>query len=528
MTEAIDIREQFAAIVGVEQCLTGDAARSFYTDVYRALEEPFVVLRPLCAEMVQSVVRLAHSHGVPLVVRGGGASYTDGYLAPHARCALLDLSELQQIVSINEEDACVTVEAGVTWAALSDALRPLGWRTPFRGPFSGFHATVGGSMSQNALSHGSGAHGISAQSALSFDVVLADGSLLRTGSAAAEAGPFARHFGPDLTGLFTGDCGALGVKLRVTLPLLRIRPAHRVASFAFPDFTAMHKAMQSIAAEQLEDTQFALDQALSQGQIARQDQGGEALRMAWTLLTSAPSLGKGMAQVARAGLRARRDLGESAYMTHYIVEGVDDGEARSRLHRLRELATAHGVEIASTVPALVREMPFAPFFNTLGPGGERWVPLHGVLPHSRVGDFHSALEAFYAERREQMEELGVWAGGMFCTVGSSAFLYEIALYWPDEITAYHETVIPADYLAELPRFPANPKARDYVHRLKSDLADLYVNHGAINFQLGRFYPFHERLSPEAKGLLEAIKSHLDPQGRLSPGVLGLAQDEATG
>jgi len=527
VTEAIQLREQFAAIVGGERCLHGAAAEPFYTDVYRALEEPLVVLRPTTVEQVQETLRLAQSHQLDVMIRGGGASYTDGFLARDAQCLLLDLSGLDRIVEINETDAYVTVEAGVSWAALGEALAAKGWRTPFRGPFSGMHATVGGSMSQNSLSHGSGAHGISAQSALSFDVVLADGTVLSTGSAAAAAGPFARYFGPDMTGLFTGDCGTLGVKVRVSLPLLRARPAHRVVSFAFPDFGALHEAMRLIAAEQLEETQFALDQALSQGQIARQDRAGDKLKMAWSLLTSAPSFAKGLSQLMRAGISARSDIENSAFMAHYIIEGVDDSEARARLHRIRELATPHGGEIAATVPALVRDMPFAPFFNTLGPGGERWVPLHGVLPHSRTPLFHAALERFYAERREQMEALGIWTGGMFATVGSSGFLYEIAMYWPDEITAYHRSVVPEDYLKDLPSFPANLQARAYVHEMKNDLAALYAEHGAVNFQIGRFYPYSERLSSEARELLGAVKTHLDPEGRLSPGVLGLqAQNSA--
>jgi glycolate oxidase len=521
MNEALKIADQLAAIVGAEHCLQGTAAEPFYTDVYRALEAPVAVLRPTTVEQVQALARLSNSHDLKLLVRGGGASYTDGYLAPEQGCLLIDLSGLDQILEINEEDCYVTVEAGVTWAALAQAVEARGWRTPFRGPFSGLHATVGGSMAQNSLSHGTGGYGISAESALGFDVVTADGSLLSTGAGAVGA-PFTRHFGPDLTGLFTGDCGALGMKVRVTLPLQRQRPAHQVASFAFPDFSAMHQAMRLIARERLDESQFALDQALSQGQIARQDQAGEQLRMAWSIFRSSPSWAKGLSQLLRAATSARRQLGEAAFMVHYIVEGVDDGEARSRLHRLRELALAQGQEIAGTVPSVVRDMRYAPFFNTLGPGGERWVPLHGILPHSRARDFHGALEAFYAARRERMEALGIWTGGMFATVGTSGFLYEIAIYWPDEITAYHRSVVPPDYLANLPVFPANPEARAYVDEMKSALAALYAEHGAVNYQIGRFYPYAERLGPETRSLLEALKMHLDPDARLSPGVLGLA------
>ncbi|MFT7286139.1 MAG: glycolate oxidase [Halieaceae bacterium] len=515
------IVDQLAAIVGDDHCLQGDAALPYCTDVYRALETPLAVVRVRSVEELQDVLRLANSHALPVSIRGGGASYTDGYLALEQRSVLLDLSALDRIVEINEKDCFVTVEAGVTWAALSEALAEKGWRTPFRGPFSGMHATVGGSMSQNALSHGSGAYGISAQSAQSFDVLTADGSLLRTGSGAVGDSPFSRHFGPDLTGLFTGDCGVFGIKVRVTLPLLRPRPAHRVVSFAFPDFIALHEGMRLIASEQLDESQFALDQALSQGQIAKQDKAGEPLKLAWSIFSSSPSWFKGLLQLLQAGISARKTLGESAFMAHYIVEGVDDAEARSRLHRIRQLALAHGREIVATVPALVRGMPFTPFFNTLGPAGERWVPLHGVLAHSQTVGFHRALEQFYAQRETELEALGIWYGGMFATVGSSGFLYEIALYWPDEITAYHRAVVPADYLAALPVYPANPKAREYVHQLKIDLAALYAAHGAINFQIGRFYPYRERLAPQALGLIESIKGYLDPNARLSPGVLGL-------
>lgn len=523
MNEAASLLTQLSAIVGDEHFLTGADAVPFSTDVYRTLATPAAVLRPTTVDAVQDLMRTLASHGKTVTVRGGGASYTDGYLQRDDSGVIIDLSGLDAIVEINEQDCYVTVEAGVTWAALSDALAPLGWRTPFRGPFSGLHATVGGSMAQNAISHGSGGYGISAESVLSFDVVTADGELLQTGAAAAGLAPATRHFGPDLTGLFTGDCGALGLKVRVTLPLLRARPAHRVASFAFPDFESMHKAMALIARERLEESQFALDQALSQGQIARQDNAGDHLKLAWSILRSSPSLLSGLGQLLRA-TRARSTIDNAAFMSHYIVEGVDDGEARSRLHRLRELVLGHGQEVEATVPAVVRGMPFAPFFNTLGPAGERWVPLHGVLPHSQVAAFHDALQELYAQRKDDLESHGVWTGGMFATVGSSSFLYEIAIYWPDEITDYHRSVVPADYLQQLPVYEANPEARACVDRLKCDLADLYAKHGATNFQIGRFYPFADRLQEPAAKLLRAVKSELDPNWRLSQGVLGLEQE----
>lgn len=512
---------ELAGIVTDASLFTGDALLPLSTDVYQQGALPIGVVRPQSVEQLQAIAKVAAAHNLPISVRGGGASYTDGYIARDAGQLLIDMGALNRIVAIDEVNGHVTVEAGVTWATLRDALAAKDLRTPFWGPFSGLAATVGGSMSQNTISHGSGAYGISADSALSFDIVTADGALLRTGTAAAGAMPFIRHFGPDLTGLFTGDCGTLGIKARITLPVLRRKPAHHPISFAFPDFLSLHESMRRIALERIEDTHFALDAALSQGQIARQDRAGASIDMALSIVKSSPSIIAGIKQVVHAGLSARKVIGSSAYMTHYIVEGFDDAEVKARLHRLRQLVAGLGREIPATVAAVVRGMPFAPLFNTLGPSGERWVPLHGILPNSVVPDFEKAFQAFLAERSVDMQRLGVWTGGMYATVNSGGFLYEIAIYWPDEITAYHRANVPADYLANLPVYPANVEARDYVHRLKSDMTDLFVAHGATNFQLGRAYPYAQRLSAESLALVRAIKDALDPDGRLTPGGLGL-------
>ncbi len=508
-------------LVVADFVLRGPAAAALVVDVYRGQAEPIAVVRPGSVEELQAVVRAADEAGVPINTRGGGASYTDGYTPSASDQLLVDLGRLDRIVEINEVDAYVTVEAGVTWAKLKAELDARGLRTPFWGPFSGLVATIGGSMSQNSISHGSGAHGISAGSVLSFDVVLANGDLLSTGSAMSGAAPFARNYGPDLTGLFTGDCGALALKARVTLPLLRVRPAHRPISFAFSDFAALHEVLRLVAIERLEDSSFALDAALSQGQIARQDRAGALVQMALSILKSSPSLGAGLSQLVQAALSARKAIGAAAYMVHYIVEGVDDAEVKARLHRIRQIAGRFGREIPATVPAVVRGMPFAPFYNALGPGGERWVPVHGVFPHSRAKAVNAALRAFFAEREVEMKRLGVWTGEMFSTVGSGGLLYELALYWPDEITAYHEAYVPADYLAVLPRHPQNLEARAYLARLKRDLITLFDQHGAVYFQLGRAYPFAEKLNPAPLDLLRGIKAKLDPKGRLGPGVLGL-------
>lgn len=515
------ILDMLREISGPTHVLQGERGAAFYTDVYRTREPAEAVVQPKSIAELQQIVSSLHQNNVHFSVRGGGSSYTDGYLSERNLFVLLDLSRLNQITELNIIDGYVTVEAGVTWAQLQETLNQHGLRTPFLGPFSGLIATVGGSIAQHAVSHSSGTQGISSPSVLSMDIVLPNGKLLSTGSASAVKQPFLRHFGPDLTGLFTGDCGTLGIKARITMPLIKQLPAHRTASFAFSDFNAMHQAMRTITQEQLEDTQFALDAALSRGQIARQERMIDFFPMAKSLFNSSPNLLAGFKQLFKAMPSSKRPLSNMPYRAHYIVAGVNDAEVKARLHRIRQITGSDAREIPATVPAVIKNERFAPLLNTLGPKGERWVPLHGILPHSKVADFHKALDTFFAARETDMQYHNVWYGRLFSLVEGSGFIYQIAIYWPDEITAYHRKVVPEDYLNYLPDYPANPKARAYVDKLKNELIDLFVAHDAVNFQLGKSYPYASRLAAEPLQLIKDIQRSLNPKGLLSSGNLEL-------
>ena len=115
---ASNLLSDLAAIVGQANVLTGDADRSFYAmDVYNQLELPLAVVQPATVDELQKAVRAITSSGVAVVPRGGGASYTDGYLPTTSNSVLVDTTRLNRIVEINATDMYVTVEPGVTWMA---------------------------------------------------------------------------------------------------------------------------------------------------------------------------------------------------------------------------------------------------------------------------------------------------------------------------------------------------------------------------------------------------------------------------
>ncbi len=512
----MQLRKALVGAVGSAAVLDSDAERLLAShDVYAQGGKPLLLVRPADICALQAAARICAEAGVAMVPRGGGASYTDGYILPAGGHVLFDLGGLD-FIEPDPANATVRVGGGVTWAALKATLDPLGLRTPFWGPFSGIAATVGGSVSQNTISHGSGRHGISAGSVVDIEVVLADGSLMHSAPSRAT-----RNYGPDLTGLFTGDCGALGLKAALTLPLLKSQPAFEAISFAFETMADYHRMVSAASLEQLDDEHFGVDLVLSQGQIGKQQGIGAKVGIARDIMRAAPSLFAGVSQLVRMAKAGESALSAANFMAHFIVEGVDDHEVGAKARRLREIARPIGIEIANTVPAFVRAMPFAPLTNILGPKGERWVPLHGILSHSDVVPFHEAFTRFLGERRAEMEAHGLLVGTMFSSVGSTGFLYEIALYWPDARTPYHRSVLGEEILANLPEYPASDANRAYVERFKAALIELFGEYGVGHFQIGRVYPYADRLDRAQAALLRSIKSTLDPRGLMNPGVLGL-------
>ena len=503
--------------LGSDNVLTGDGDRLFFAhDVFRAGELPDAVVRPGSVDELQAIVRAAYENSTPLIMRGGGASYTDAYAHRTPGGITVDSSRLKKI-DIDETRATVTVEPGVTWAELREAALARGFKTKFWGSYSGLFANVGGGMSMNAISHG---QGCAADVALSFDVITGTGEMLRTGSALSDkAAPFYRHYGPDLTGVFTGDCGVLGVKARITLALVKAPPAFATASFAFTSFEALHAAFRAVGVADICEENFGLNEVLQQGQLGKADTAAK-VEMAGKIVKQSGFM-KGAAKLAKMALSGEKEIAAATYAGHFIVEGIDQSEANGRIALVKRLCGEFGNEIPNSVPEVVRAMPFAPFHNVLGPKGERWLPCHAKFAHDRAVPFHHALQALFAEESDTMARHGIVCGGMFMAVGSTAFVYEPAFYWPDAQTPYQARVVDADYLKSLPVHPRSEANEAEALRIKARVLDLMHEHGGVHFQIGKVYPYAQGHNPAHWALLKALKAELDPKGILNPGNLGL-------
>ncbi|MFF9058541.1 FAD-binding oxidoreductase [Streptomyces sp. NPDC014882] len=202
---------------------------------------PAAVVLPRTVEQVQHVLRTATELRVPVVPQGartglsGAANASDG-------CLVLSLTKMDRILEISPVDRVAVVEPGVVNAALSRAVGEHGLYYP-PDPSSWETCTIGGNIGTASGGLCCVKYGVTAEYVLGLDVVLADGRLMSTGRRTAKG-----VAGYDLTRLFVGSEGSLGVVVRATLALRPRPPRQLVLAAEFPSAGAACDAVCRIMA----------------------------------------------------------------------------------------------------------------------------------------------------------------------------------------------------------------------------------------------------------------------------------------
>ena len=517
------LHEDLAQVLGPAHVSAEGALRDLMAaDIWTKGAAPSLVASPGNTEDLARTIGIAARHKVPMLPRGGGMSYTAGYVSATPGTLLIDLRRMDRILEVNAVDMTVRVEAGTTWKQLFDMLKPQGLRTPFWGPLSGLASTIGGGLSQNNAFFGAGVHGASAESVLALAVVLADGSILRTDHARADGKRHAfRSYGPDLTGLFLGDCGALGVKAEATLKLIP-SPEHETGmSFSFADRNTCANAMAAMAREGIACELFGFDPNLAQVRLRRASLMADAVHLA-RVVTAQKSVLGGLKAGARMSLAGRSFLGDTDYSLHAVVEGRTRAAVEGGADKLRAIARSHGArEVENTIPTVTRANPFTPLNSILGPEGQRWAPIHGIVAHSEGAGVWAAIDALFDANAQRMEAGGVTTGYLVTTLGQTGFLIEPVFYWPDERYALHDATVEPAMLRALPTHAPNPDATALVRDLRAGVLEIFARAGAAHFQIGRTYPYATTRDAPALALLRALKHAIDPDNLMNPGALGL-------
>ncbi len=512
---------RLADLVGAVNVIDDPAERAYYAhDIAGPAPHPaHLVVRPPSVDATVASVAAITGAGHALTVRGGGHSYTGGYGPTRPGTVILDMSALDRVVEIDEADGWVTAEAGCTWRTLNDALAEVGRRTPFFGPLSGIVATVGGTASQNAAFFGSARHGPMSESVLGLDVVTADGSLMRLGRVGDQA--FARDFGPDAAGLFLGDGGALGVKVRIALRLVPVPEAVRFASFAFESFGAAIDAQIALAGRDAISESYGFDAETHENLRRAGFSIGEGATALRDVAQAEGGRASGIAAAVRTATGVRRAMGETRNSLHLVIEGASEAAAAEACDEVAACARRHGgAEIPDTIPRITRSRPFRPLKALLGPEGEAWLPMHGLLPLSRARAGLQAVEDCLATHRGEMQALGIRVTRLTTMVGDRLLL-EPQFFWPDALSPFHLRAVTDAQRAQYADRPPNEEARAQARALRAALVEALATHGATHYQIGTYYPYLERIDPGQRWLIESLKRTLDPKNLMSPGVLGL-------
>lgn len=222
-----------------DACSTSRAAREQHASAmtgWHELQIPDVVVTPTSTEQVSAAVTICARNKIPIIPFGTGTSIEGGVNAPFGGVSI-DLGGMSDILTVNEEDMDCRVQAGVTRKQLNEYVKSYGLFFPVD---PGADASLGGMASTRASGTTTVRYGTMRENTLALTVVMADGSVRKTGNRARKSAA-----GYDITKLFIGAEGTLGVITELTVKLHGIPQSILSATCSFPNLESAANAVIS-------------------------------------------------------------------------------------------------------------------------------------------------------------------------------------------------------------------------------------------------------------------------------------------
>jgi D-lactate dehydrogenase (cytochrome) len=356
---------------------------------------PDVVVFAESADEVTFIVGLANLHRVPVIPYGAGSSL-EGHLLAVQGGISLDVSRMTRILSVHAEDLTVTVQAGVTRSQLNAELRHVGLFFPID---PGADATLGGMAATRASGTNAVRYGTMRENVLGLSVVSASGEQIRTGTRARKSSA-----GYDLTRLFVGSEGTLGVITELTLRIYPLPEAVSAAVCFFPSIDAAVQTAIQIIQIGVPIARCELLDVHAIRAVNTHDKLG--LRELPMLLMEFHGSAAGVAEQAHTVQEIARDLGGEAF------EWATTPEARSRLWAARHHAYLSGLQTkpgcrSVTTDVCVPISRLAEIINASVAEVEESGLAYFIVGHVGDGNFHIAylIDPLIPAERELAERL---------------------------------------------------------------------------------------------------------------------------
>ncbi|TQF15859.1 FAD-binding protein [Myxococcus llanfairpwllgwyngyllgogerychwyrndrobwllllantysiliogogogochensis] len=321
---------------------------------------PQVLVRATCTEDVRAVLRIASARRVPVVPRGAGSGLSGGANALDG-CIVLSLMRMNRVLEVDAKGMLAVVQPGVLNAEVKAAAAAHGlWYSP--DPASWEFSSLGGNLATNAGGLCCVKYGVTGDAVLGLEVVLADGSVVRTGGRTVK-----NVAGYDLTRLFVGSEGTLGVITEATLKLRPKPPKATTLVATFPTLAGAGAAVTDIMARTRPSMLELMDQATCRAVEAYKPLGLDVDAAAFLLARSDAGGEQGVAEI-----EAMASCCEATGAT-FVMHTSDEAEGELLL-TARRLA----------YPALERQG--ATLLDDVG------------VPLSRIPELFAAVERIAADR----------------------------------------------------------------------------------------------------------------------------------
>ncbi|HVG59446.1 MAG TPA: FAD-linked oxidase C-terminal domain-containing protein [Hyalangium sp.] len=338
-----------------------------------------VLVRPGSTPEIQAVLRIASAHRVPVVARGAGSGLSGGANAVDG-CIVLSLARMNRILELDRRSLLAVVQPGVLNAAVKAAAAEHGlWYAP--DPASWEFSTIGGNLATNAGGLCCVKYGVTGDSVLGLEAVLADGSAVRTGGRTVK-----NVAGYDLTRLFVGSEGTLGIITEATLRLRPRPPRATTLVASFPTLSAAGEAVTEIMATTRPSLLELMDRATVRAVEAYRPMGLDAQAAALLLARSDAGGDQGVAECTRMAAAC-----EAAGAT-FLAQTAEEAEGELLLGARRLALPAlerQGSTLLDDVGVPLARI--AELFAAVERIAEQHAVLIGTFGHAGDGNMHPTI-----------------------------------------------------------------------------------------------------------------------------------------